>query len=305
MRLVLAAALAVLLVGCGGDAGSPGASDVAESSSAASSDSDSAEAASPGASVTSGKDSKGAGPKDSNDSKGSKGSKGSGGPAGSVNADGPAVSGKVISVDGMTAAIEGSDLEVRFTTGTTIVRTVDASAKEIRAGACVIAFPEEGTVTGAQRFRAAWVQVRFRTGGCDGAGADNGPNGQKPVECGTEDRDGEDTRDGRPSASAEPRPGCGMRGGGSGGIQVGGAGIAGTVTAVDGSTLTVSTDGDDQRTSVEVEIVSSTHVRANDAASARTVQPGQCLTAWGPVDAGAVTATRIRMVAPTAGSCPD
>lgn len=296
MWLVPAAALAVLLTGCGGDAQGPGTSDPAEPSSATAPVSNSTAAASPGAPSTSGKGSKGAGPK---------GSKGDGDPTSPGDPDGPAVSGKVISVDDMSAVIEGSDLEVRFTTGTTFVRTVDASAKEITAGACVIAFPEKDTEAGAQRFRAAWVQVRFRTGGCDGVGARNGPNGQAaPTECRAEGRDGEDTRDGRPSASAEPRPGCGMRGDGSGGIQVGGAGIVGTVTAVDDSTLTVSIDGRDQRASVEVQIVSSTRVHASDAASATTVQPGQCLTAWGQVSPGAVTATRIRVASPTAGSCP-
>jgi hypothetical protein len=119
---------------------------------------------------------------------------------------------------------------------------------------------------------------------------------------------------GRPSGTRAPRAGQfpsgfptgARRSGAPGGPFAFAARAGGTVRSVAGSTVTVS--GTNPRTGAAttytVKVDQATKYSQTVAATARALAVGQCAIATGRADdTGAVTATSIRLSAPTGGSC--
>jgi len=208
---------------------------------------------------------------------------------------GGGTSGEIASVTGTVMQVRSTDAQtaVTWTDDTTFTASVAGALSDVAVGSCVVAVSTTTTSTDTSApLEATSVQLTTATddGTCAG-GFGGGPGGgQRPDGAPT------DRPSGAPTDLPSGAPG-GMRG--FGGIA------AGTVTAVDGSTLTVEVTGqDDATTSRTVTVSDATTFTKSVAADASAVVVGQCASARGQADdSGKVTATSITVSAPTDGEC--
>ncbi|GEL96805.1 DUF5666 domain-containing protein [Cellulomonas terrae] len=212
---------------------------------------------------------------------------------------GGGVSGEIASVTGAVVQVRSADAQtaVTWTDATTFSATVDGTLGDVTVGACVVAV-SAGTTSATEDDADAPVEATSVAltepaddGTCAG-GLGAGPpfGGDRP--------DGAPTD--LPAMPEGERPS-----GPPTGLRSFGGGAVGTVTAVDGSTLTVESTGpDDETTTRTVTVTDATAYTKTVAADASAIVVGQCASARGEADdSGKVTATSITVSAPTDGEC--
>lgn len=231
------------------------------------------------------------------------------GPQRSGPGGGGGASGEIASVTGTVLQVRSTDSQtaVTWTDATTFSATVAGTLADVTVGSCVVAVSTasaddttgDDTAGTDAPVEATSIQVTRPTddGTCAGGfGGGPGLGGDRPDGAPTDlptMPEGE-RPDGAPT---DLPPGGGMRSFGGGAV--------GTVTAVDGSTLTVESTGpDDATTTRTVTVTDATTYTTTVAADASAVVVGQCASARGEADdSGKVTATSITVSAPTDGEC--
>jgi hypothetical protein len=185
----------------------------------------------------------------------------------------------VASTNGTTAVVAtaAGDAPIEWSVDTTIIDTVQATAKDVPVGSCVLVLPEGSPGPRAKAITAAIVRV-----------IDSSPSCPHKVGTGP-----------TPSAGASSLPGD------TGGITaVGGSGVIGTVSAKSGSHLTLRSRTNGSVRVVTVTTTKATQFRKAGAKPRTAVSPGRCATVWGTRHhAGRLVATRIRMSDPVDGRC--
>ncbi|MFB7798646.1 DUF5666 domain-containing protein [Isoptericola sp. NPDC056134] len=222
----------------------------------------------------------------------------------------PGVSGEVAAVDGTTAQVQGDDSQtaVTWTDDTTITVTVDGSLDDVTVGSCVVAttggMPGGGDAaddSGSADEGSAASSVAVSepvdgecTGGFGGGLPGGGGGGERPEGAPS------DMPTDMPSGMPTDMPSGGPGGqGGFGGITTG------KVTALDRSTLTVTTTSRDGESAEEtVTVDDATAYTVQQGGSADDVSVGQCVTAQGEEDdGGALTATSLTVSSPGDDGC--
>ncbi len=217
---------------------------------------------------------------------------------------------------GTIAAINGASLEVQnattgqttvsYTSTTTFDQTVTTTAAAVTVGSCVSAFGKPTSASSSSRsafggpVTATSVSITQPTSGSCTGGFGRGFGGA-----------GGGAGAGRPPGGGEFSGGNGFRppSGGAGAQRrfTGRFGAAsGSVTAVDGSELTVSETGPSTKktTSVVVTLTSTTTFTERQPAAASDLAVGKCANAVGSADStGAVTARSITISTPVANGC--
>ncbi|KQR17088.1 hypothetical protein [Cellulomonas sp. Leaf334] len=230
---------------------------------------------------------------------------GDGGPQRSGPGGGGGASGEIASVTGTVLQVRSADSQtaVTWTDATEFSATVDGMLADVTVGSCVVAVSTATTDTDATDTTAPVEATSIRItrptddGTCAG-GFGGGPalGGERPDGAPTDlptMPEGE-----RPDGAPTDLPPGGA-------VRSFSGGAIGTVSAVDGSTLTVETTGPDDETSTRtVTVTDATTYTTTVAADASAVVVGQCASARGEADdSGKVTATSITVSAPTDGEC--
>lgn len=219
----------------------------------------------------------------------------------------PAASGTIASISGTILEVqdpESGQTTVDLSAKTTITATVSVKSSSVKSGACITA---TGTKTGTNELRALSVTLEPAVKGkCTGAvgGRGFGGFGRGGGSGGGGFTRGTGGSGTRPPTSARP---------------ANFATASGKVTKMSGSTVSVEgfifsftgapTRGTTTRTApktvaVKVMVSSSTRYSKFETVKASSLKVGECATAFGSTnDIGAVTATRLSVSQPTAGSC--
>jgi len=211
---------------------------------------------------------------------------------------GPAASGTIAAITGRTMQVQNQQsgqVAVQWTGATAFSHEVVVSAAKIEVGSCVVATAAEGSATSS--FTATRVVVSSPANGtCGGAF----PGGNRPAGAPTGQR---------PSGLPTDFP-SGARPSGLPGRNRTGAVAAGTVTARSGNTFTVTmpsfgpSTSSTSSTKRTVLLAAATKVYEQARTTAKSLAVGRCVTAEGKADSsGTVTATRVQISQPTAGSC--
>jgi hypothetical protein len=192
---------------------------------------------------------------------------------------------------------------VDLTGTTTYTQTTATTLSAVTVGACVVATSAATSAGGSPTAApsditagtvtvTAAVNGRCTRGGFGGFGGVGGVGGTRPT----------DLPSNRPTGFPSGRPGGAARGLG--------AVVAGTVTAVHGSTLTVQAEhraqGSTSATTspVTVHVGPATRFERTGPATRAAVKVGLCLTAFGSAGSdGTVTATRVSLAPVANGSC--
>lgn len=235
----------------------------------------------------------------------------------------PGTSGLIAAVSGSTMQVQGNNEQtaVSWSGTTTFTKTVPGVAADIVVGSCVVV-RDAGAAPGATAgpssssapTTASDVQISQPVGGrctatgfsAPGAGGGGGrgsrPTGTNTLPPATSGTPGGGRPKGGGTAGAEGR---------AGGRGAAGLGVVGTVTAVNGSSLTVRREvrqnGTTTATSskdVSVTTTSATTYAKVVQAAGPDVTVGQCVTAMGKADeTGAVAATSIALRPAANGAC--
>ncbi len=235
----------------------------------------------------------------------------------------PGTSGLIAAVSGSTMQVQGNNEQtaVSWSGTTTFTKTVPGTAADIVVGSCVVV-RDAGAAPGATAgpssssapTTASDVQISQPVGGrctatgfsAPGAGGGGGrgsrPTGTNTLPPATSGTPGGGRPKGGGTAGAEGR---------AGGRGAAGLGVVGTVTAVNGSSLTVRREvrqnGTTTATSskdVSVTTTSATTYAKVAQAAGPDVTVGQCVTAMGKADeTGAVAATSIALRPAANGAC--
>ena len=191
-----------------------------------------------------------------------------------------AVNGRITAVRKSTAQISspGGVVGITWNPGTVIVNSVDARAKDLAVGTCVLVLPpEQGPAPTAKTITAGLVRVIAASPSCP------------PVPGATPG----------PGKGAAPQPGT------AGSVTVtGGQGVIGSVSAKSRTGFTLRTrDGGRIRT-VAVATSDATEYRKAGEHPREGVEVGRCATVWGTEHAGTrLVATRMRLSDPVDGAC--
>ena len=236
---------------------------------------------------------------------------GSGGSAGSSTTPSslPGASGTIASVSGATIEVQNDQTgqtTVTYTPTTTIRQTSATTAAAVTVGSCITAFGKPSSTASAKSssngpVTATTVSVSQPVSGtCDRGGFGGGarPGGFPGRPAGAEGG-GTPNGNGSGGGSFTPPSGRSFRGGNFGGAS-------GLVTAVAGSTVTVSETNPRTKktTSVVVTLSSTATFTTTQTATSAAIVVGQCARAVGTAGStGAVTATSLTVSAPTNGSC--
>lgn len=222
---------------------------------------------------------------------------------GGAQPPGGGASGEIASVDGAVMQVRSTDAQtaVTWTDATTFSATVAGTLADVTVGSCVVA-ESTATTTDDSTDTTAPVEatsVRITQPSDDGTcaggfgGSGGGPGGGDRPDGAPTDLPSMQAPDGAPTDRPSGAPD---------GARMFGGGASGTVTAIEGSSLTVGTDGD--TTSRTVTVTDATTYTTTAAADASAIVVGQCATALGESDdSGRVTATSITVSAPTDGEC--
>jgi hypothetical protein len=230
----------------------------------------------------------------------------------------PGASGLIAAVDGSTAQVQSTSAQtaVSWTSTTAFTQQVAGTSADVAVGSCIVARPATGTSTSTSSttLAAATIEVVPETNGTCAAGLTGmagGPGGRREGSgtpgAGQGDGSGQGARNGQGRPSGAPTPGAGGRG-------FAGFGVTGSVTAVEGGSITVSVQRfarsgataspTPQASTQTVTWSSSTTFTKLQKADASAVVVGQCMTALGKTDdTGALTATAIAVTPPVNGSC--
>ncbi|GAA0637273.1 hypothetical protein GCM10009547_47060 [Sporichthya brevicatena] len=225
----------------------------------------------------------------------------------------PGASGQIAEVSGRTMQVQNTQNQtaVTWTNATVVTDTVAASRKDIRVGDCVqvrdvaseataaiTSTPAEAAAADAEPVTAASVAISTPVDGSCTAGFPGGTRAGGPSEG--------FRPTGAPQARGDARPGDGGLPPGGGSRPAGMRGAAGTVAAIDGTTMTVSmpnpgTSGTSTRV---VMLTEATTYTKTVTATASALKVGRCVTALGSADdTGAITATSITVRSAVDGAC--
>jgi hypothetical protein len=214
---------------------------------------------------------------------------------------GGGASGEIATVTGNVMQVRSADAQtaVTWTDVTTFTATVAGTLADVTVGSCVVAVSTATTDDATDTtVPLEATSIRIMQPSDDGtcAGGFGGPGGGARPDGAPTDLPSMQVPDGAPTDLPSGAPG--------GARMLGGA-ASGTVTAIDGSTLTVETTGrDDATTSRTVTVTDATTYTTTAAADASAIVVGQCASARGESDdSGKVTATSITISAPTDGEC--
>jgi hypothetical protein len=216
----------------------------------------------------------------------------------------PGTSGSIAAINGTSMEVQNPNTgqtTVSYTPTTTFEQTITTTASSVTVGSWISAFgkPTNGSSSSStpvfgEPVTATTVTISQPTSGsCTGGfgGAGGGAGGFR--------RSG--------SGGGFPGGGSGERPAGGGGFRAGGfASASGPVTAVNGTTATVTaTDPQTKKTSsVVVTLTSSTVFTERTTAAASDLAVGKCATAIGTADStGAVTARSITISTAGANGC--
>ena len=218
---------------------------------------------------------------------------------------------------GTIAAINGTSLEVQnpttgqttvtYTSATTFDQTVSAAASGVTVGSCISAFGKPTSTSSTEQ------DIGVRRAG-HGHHRLHHPArlGQLHRRLRRRVRRGRRRGAGRPGGfpAAVPAPVVGPRVADGGPLPGWGRGTfgaaSGQVTAVTGSTVTVSETNPSTKatSSVVITLTASTTYTERTSATAADLAVGKCATAIGTADStGAVTARSITLSHPVSGSC--
>jgi hypothetical protein len=232
-------------------------------------------------------------------------------PSGNTQNQGNAPNGFRPAASGVIAAISGRTLQVQNATEQTAV-TYSASTKftaerstnlnAVQVGSCIVATAKSASngSTQARRLTADAVRIEpARNGHCGGGPGLTRPGGAPPSSFPT----------GLPSGAIVQGPP--QSGGPTGGRTTIGSAIAGKVTGIDGTTITVATttpgpssSSSATQTTGTVHVTDATGYTTTAAATHRALKIGLCAVVSGTADStGAVAATRIALSRKTNGSC--
>lgn len=208
----------------------------------------------------------------------------------------PGVTGLIADASGGVLQVQGADGQtaVTLTRTTSVTTTQAASVNAIGVGDCVLVRsarttaqgtatpPTTGIADPAAPLEAASVTLSTAV---DGACPDEGPGGASAP--------------GQPPAPSDGAPPSAIPGG-----QGGVVGASGLVTAVDGSTLTVSATRGGATSARTVTLTDATTVSRRVAGSRSDARVGLCASARGDADdTGAMTATSLELFPATDGAC--
>ncbi|MFE9232328.1 hypothetical protein [Cellulosimicrobium funkei] len=229
----------------------------------------------------------------------------------------PGVSGEVAAVDGTTAQVQDGESQtaVSWSDGTAVTVTVDGTLADVAVGTCVVALTgSPGGAPGDENdasddttdAAAATVSVSEPvdgecTGGLSGSFPGGGfPGGERPDGAPSDlPTDLPERPDGAPTDLPSGAPDGEARPGGFGGLTTG------LVTAVDGTTITVTTttpEGESDEEAVTVD--DATAYTVQRTGSGDDVVVGQCVSAQGESgDDGTITATSLVLSAPGDDGC--
>ncbi|NUU16060.1 hypothetical protein HP550_02185 [Cellulomonas humilata] len=218
---------------------------------------------------------------------------------------GGGASGEIATVTGTVMQVRSDDAQtaVTWTDATTFSATVAGTLADVTVGSCVVAVSTattDDTTDTSAPVEATSIRITQPSddGTCAGGfgGFAGGPGGGDRPDGAPTDLPSMRAPDGAPTDLPSGAPD---------GARMFGGGASGTVTAIDGSTLTVETTGpDDATTSRTVTVTDATTYTTTAAADASAMVVGQCATARGEADdSGKVTATSITVSAPTDGDC--
>ena len=213
----------------------------------------------------------------------------------------PAASGVIAAITGRTLQVQSASDQtaVTYSAKTTFTAEKSTDLAEVRVGSCIVA-TAKNSATGSTQVRSITADsVRIepaRNGSCSSGGlGPSGPNGAAPSGFPT----------GMPSGVVQGAPPSGAP---TGARSMAGAVIAGKVTAVHGSFVTVAmtTLGPSSSSSATgtVHVTGSTDYLTTVRATHAALEVGLCAVVSGTADnTGAVAATRIALSHKTNGSC--
>jgi len=243
---------------------------------------------------------------------------GAGGGAGAGSRGFPGATGLLAQIDGTTLQVQDTNAQtaVTYSATTTFTNTVAARLSGVVVGVCVqarSAGPVAGTSGGAPTaapsapdgpILAASVEISPAVnGGCLALGGLRTPGARPPGATGDATRP-----TGTPNPGRTRGPGGGN---GFGGNGFGGFGAFGKVTAVNGASFTVESSRPQNATATTatptartVETSAATTYTRTEAANAKALAVGLCVTALGKAsDTGSIVATSISLRPAENGSC--
>lgn len=204
---------------------------------------------------------------------------------------GGGIFGQIAAVTGNTMQVQSSTAQTAVTVAptTTVLQTAKGSIADVTVGACVVASSFGGGAAGSTPTLSAGGAVSsvaitpVVNGACTGGfgGGFGGGTGTRPSN--------------RPSTS--PRPSAPRN-------RTFTPPVAGKVTAVSGSTITVAADANGTTSSKTVTTGSSTTFTVTAKATSAALTVGKCATVRGAADsAGTVAATSVTVSDPSANGC--
>ena len=222
-----------------------------------------------------------------------------GNPGTATNGFGPAASGVIAAITGRTLQVQSSSDQTAVTysakTRFTAERSTNLAA--VTVGSCIVATAKSSatSTTPVRSITAQSVRIEpARKGSCGGGpGALEPSGGAAPTGFPSN----------LPSGTVQGAPPSGAP---KGTRKMAGSAIAGKVTAIHGSTITVAMTMPDasSTTTGSVHVTGATHYTRTASATHAALQVGLCAVVSGTANnTGAVAATRIALSHKTNGSC--
>jgi hypothetical protein len=218
----------------------------------------------------------------------------------------PGVLGLIVAQSGKTIQVRTSSGQstVSYTSKTTVTEERSAKAADAKVGTCAVVRSADtgsaGSSTGSA-ITASSISLSDAVGGsCRGGfGGGNRPSGMP-----TGGFDGQGVRPsgtledgGAPSGQPSGAMPGAVRGGGFGGAS-------GTITAVDGSSLTIEQTRGSRTTSLAVTLTGATTFSKQSKTDTDAIRKGKCVFASGKRDStGALAATAVRLTPAVDGEC--
>ena len=213
----------------------------------------------------------------------------------------PAASGVIAAIAGRTLQVQSAtdQTAVTYSARTTFTAQRSTNLAAVKVGSCIVATAKTNKTgsTAVRQLTADTVRIEpSRTGGCGGGPGPTGPGNTVPSGFPTTVPSGGVVQGAPPSGAP------------NGARTALGAAIAGKVTGVHGTTITVAMTlpgaSSGSTTSGTVHVTGATGYTTTAAATHAALKVGLCAVVSGKADStGAVAATRIALSHKTNGSC--
>ncbi|WP_372593608.1 hypothetical protein [Actinotalea sp.] len=227
---------------------------------------------------------------------------------------GTAVSGLIASITDSVAQVQstGAQTAVTWTDETTVLVTSASDLSAVTVGSCVMVLASAADDT-TETLASTVVVSDPVDGECvAGAGLASGPGA--PGASGAAGEDGASRPTDRPSDQTSEQPtdqptdaAGGQGAGGPGSGAAGGSAVTGQVTAVDSSTITITTtDRDGAESEASVTVGADTTYQQTVSAGTEQIAVGWCATARGTTDdRGGLTAETMTLTESVDGACAE